>query len=163
MGKEVKTNAMRILDKNKIEYKMHLYESDGFLDGVSVAKKLLQPLETTFKTLIAQGKSKNYYVFVIPVAEELELKKAARIVQEKAIEMIPVKDITKVSGYVRGGCSPIGMKKQFPTVIDESVLQQQTMIFSGGRIGTQIEMEPSALIDLLRAKTGDIITGHENI
>ncbi len=157
MGKEVKTNAMRILDKNKIEYKMYQYECDGFLDGVSVATKLGQSLETTFKTLIAQGKSKNYYVYVIPVAKELELKKAAKAVSEKAVELIPVKDITNISGYVRGGCSPIGMKKQFQTILHISALEQEKIVFSGGRIGTQIEMKPKELIDLIRASVEDII------
>ena len=157
MEKEVKTNAMRFLEKNKIDYKMYQYECDGFLDGVSVATKLGQPLETTFKTLIAQGKSKNYYVYVIPVAEELDLKKAAKAVSEKAVELIPVKDITKISGYVRGGCSPLGMKKQFQTVLHMSALEQEKIVFSGGRIGTQIEMNPKELIELIGANVEDII------
>ena len=157
MAKELKTNAMRLLDKNRIEYKMHLYECDGFLDGVSVANKLGQSLSVTFKTLIAQGKSKEYYVFVIPVAEELELKKAAKAVIEKSVELISVKDITKVSGYVRGGCSPIGMKKQFKTVLHNSALEQEKIIFSGGRLGTQIEMKPDQLINLIHANVADII------
>lgn len=157
MGKEVKTNAMRFLDKHKIDYKMHLYESDGFMDGVSVANKLNQPLEQTFKTLVAQGKTKNYYVFVLPVAEELDMKKAARSVGEKSVEMIYVKDLTAITGYVRGGCSPIGMKKQFPTVIHESAKEQSTIIVSGGRLGTQIEIAPEELAKAIRAEFFDII------
>lgn len=157
MAKEAKTNAMRFLDKHKIEYRMYHYECDGFLDGVSVAKKLGQSLEHTFKTLIAQGKSKNFYVYVIPVAEELDLKKAAKAVLEKSVELIHVKDITKVSGYIRGGCSPIGMKKQYKTVLHKTVLEQETIIFSGGRIGTQIEMNPNELITLVEAQVEDII------
>lgn len=156
MGKEIKTNAMRFLDKNKIAYQMHLYESDGFLDGVSVAKKLSEPLEKTFKTLVAQGKTKAYYVFVIPVEMELDRKKAAKAVEEKTIEMIPVKDLTKVTGYVRGGCSPIGMKKQFPTVIHESAREQNTILVSGGRLGSQIEVSPEELARAIRAKFWDI-------
>lgn len=157
MGKEVKTNAMHFLDKNKIDYKMHLYESDGFMDGVSVAQKLNQPLEQTFKTLVAQGKTKNYYVFVIPVAEEADMKKAAKSVGEKSVEMIHVKDLTAITGYVRGGCSPIGMKKQFPTVIHESAKGQETIMISGGRLGSQIELSPEALAKAVRAEFADII------
>lgn len=157
MGKEVKTNAMRILDKNKIKYEMYQYESDGFLDGVSVANKLSLPLEATFKTLVAQGKSLEYYVFVIPVAEEVELKKAAKAVGEKSVELIPVKELTKITGYVRGGCSPLGMKKQFKTVIHQSALELEQIIFSGGRLGAQIRMQPKELLDLIRGTTADII------
>lgn len=157
MGKEVKTNAMRFLDKNKIAYQMHLYESDGFMDGVSVATKLNQPLEMVFKTLVAQGKTKNYYVFVIPVADEVDMKKAAKAVGEKSVEMIFVKDLTAITGYVRGGCSPLGMKKQFPTVIHESAKAQKTIMVSGGRLGTQIEISPEALAEAVRAEFADII------
>lgn len=157
MGKEVKTNAMRFLDKNKVPYEIHFYESDGFLDGVSVARKLSQPLEKTFKTLVAQGKTKNYYVFVIPVAEELDMKKAARAVGEKSMELLMLKELTAVTGYVRGGCSPIGMKKQFPTVIHESAGQEQTIMVSGGRLGSQIEIAPMVLAEVIRAKFADII------
>lgn len=157
MGKEVKTNAMRFLDKNKVSYEMHLYESDGFMDGVSVAKKLSQPLEKTFKTLVAQGKTKNYYVFVLPVAEEVDMKKAAKAVGEKSVELLPVKELTVVTGYVRGGCSPIGMKKQFPTVIHESAKGQDTIMVSGGRLGSQIELNPAELAQVIRAEFADII------
>lgn len=160
MAKEIKTNAMRILDRNKKEYTTYQYESDGFLDGVSLAEKLSLPKEATFKTLVAKGKSGEFYVFVIPVAEEVELKKAAKAVSEKSVEMIPVKDLTKVTGYVRGGCSPLGMKKQFKTVIHESALQQEKIIFSGGRLGSQIQMNPRDLIEVIRAEVADIVAEH---
>ncbi len=157
MKKETKTNAMRILDRSKIPYTEHQYECDGFLDGVSIAEKLNQPLNKTFKTLVTLGKSHKYYVFVVPVAEELNLKAAATAVGEKSVEMIPVKEITAVTGYVRGGCSPIGMKKQFATVIDQSAKEQDTIIFSGGRLGAQIEMNPIELSSLIGASFSDII------
>lgn len=157
MKKEAKTNAMRILDRNKISYKEHLYESDGFADGVTIANKLNQPIERVFKTLVAVGKSRNYYVFVVPVAEELNLKAAAAAVGEKSVEMIHVKDINSVTGYIRGGCSPIGMKKQFKTVINDSAQNFDNIIFSGGRRGAQIEMNPNELADLIGADFAHII------
>lgn len=157
MKKEAKTNAMRILDRNKISYKEHLYESDGFADGVTIANKLNQPTERVFKTLVAVGKSRNYYVFVVPVAEELNLKAAASAVGEKSVEMIHVKDINSVTGYIRGGCSPIGMKKQFKTVINDSAQNFDNIIFSGGRRGAQIEMNPNELADLIGADFAHII------
>lgn len=157
MKKEAKTNAMRILDRNKISYKEHLYESDGFADGVTIANKLNQPTERVFKTLVAVGKSRNYYVFVVPVAEELNLKASAAAVGEKSVEMIHVKDINSVTGYIRGGCSPIGMKKQFKTVINDSAQNFDNIIFSGGRRGAQIEMNPNELADLIGADFAHII------
>ena len=157
MKKDIKTNAMRILEKNKIEYKEHLYECKEFMDGVSIAEKLGQAPEKTFKTLVTVGKSKKYFVFVLPVAEELSLKKAAASVGEKSVEMIYVKDITAITGYVRGGCSPIGMKKQFQTVIHESAKDFENIMFSGGRLGAQIEMSPVRLAELIDAKFADII------
>lgn len=156
MKKDIKTNAMRILDKNKIEYKEHLYECKEFMDGVSIAEKLGQAPEKTFKTLVTVGKSKKYYVFVLPVGEELSLKKAASSVGEKSVEMIYVKDITAITGYVRGGCSPIGMKKQFETVIHKSAKDFETIMFSGGRLGAQIETSPISLAELIDAKFADI-------
>ena len=114
--KENKTNVMRILDKNKINYEVNTYECDEFIDGVHIADMLGQPYESTFKTLVTEGKSKNYYVFAIPIALELDMKKAAKAVGEKSIEMVHVKDINAVTGYIRGGCTPIGMKKQYKTV-----------------------------------------------
>ncbi|MCI9626635.1 MAG: Cys-tRNA(Pro) deacylase [Clostridia bacterium] len=153
----IKTNAMRILEKANIPFQAHTYDhGDSAIDGVSVAHKLGQDEKQVFKTLVTQGASHNYYVFVIPVAKELALKAAARAVGEKSVEMIPVKSINQVTGYIRGGCSPIGMKKQFPTVLDASALTCSTIIFSGGKIGFQIEMAPQALLDLIHATTADI-------
>ena len=156
MKKEVKTNAMRILDRNMLKYTEHMYECDGFTDGVTISDRLGQPYEKVFKTLVTVSKSKKYYVFVVPVAEELNLKKAAAAVGEKSVEMIYVKDITAITGYVRGGCSPIGMKKQFDTVIDITAKEQDTIIFSGGRLGTQIEMNSIELAELINAEFADI-------
>lgn len=113
MGKELKTNAMRILDKNKIDYNIIQYECDEFIDGLHTAELTGAPVEQSFKTLVMQGKSKQYYVFVIPIADEVDLKAAAKAVSEKSVEMLPVKDITAVTGYVRGGCTPLGMKSSF--------------------------------------------------
>lgn len=157
MGKEVKTNAMRILDKNKISYRVNLYECDDFKDGVSIADQLGQPYEQSFKTLVTVGKSNNYYVYVIPVNEEIDLKKAARAVGEKNVEMIHVKDINRVTGYIRGGCTPIGMKKQYKTVLNESALDFDEIIISGGRIGAQIMITPKDLIKVTKAFVTDII------
>ena len=155
--KENKTNAMRILDKNKINYEVNTYECDEFIDGVHIADMLGQPYESTFKTLVTEGKSKNYYVFAIPIALELDMKKAAKAVGEKSIEMVHVKDINAVTGYIRGGCTPIGMKKQYKTVFDESVLAQEKVYVSGGRIGTQVCCAPADLIRAARATTAKII------
>jgi Cys-tRNA(Pro)/Cys-tRNA(Cys) deacylase len=157
MGKEIKTNAMRFLDRNKIPYEINLYECEEFIDGVTVAEKLNQPPEETFKTLVAQGKSGNYYCFLIPVAEELNLKKAAKSVGEKSAELIHVKDINKVTGYVRGGCTPIGMKKQFMTVIHSSAKALPLFYISGGRIGTQIRLSPEQLVKAINGRFEDII------
>lgn len=150
--KQVKTNAVRILDSKKLKYELLNYESDGFTDGVSVAKKLGQSCDETFKTLVTKGRSGNFFVFVIPVDKELDLKMAARAVSEKSVEMIAVADINKVTGYIRGGCSPIGMKKQFETVIDVSAKEFEKIMFSGGRPGTQIKMSPAELANLINAK-----------
>ena len=157
MGKEVKTNAMRFLEKNKISYQMHLYDSDEFTDGVATAKKLNEDVRLVYKTLVTRGKSKNCYVFVIPVARELDLKKAAKAVSEKSVEMIAVKELTPLTGYVRGGCSPIGMKKNFKTVIDQSAMELGRFFISGGRIGTQIEVSPKELCEVIRADVADIL------
>ena len=157
MAKEQKTNAMRILDKNKIAYTVNTYECDEFIDGVTVADQLGQPYESSYKTLVAVGKSGGHYVFVLPIAEELDLKAAARAVGEKAVELIHVKDIFALTGYIRGGCTPIGMKKAFPTVIHDSVTGFDTVIISGGRIGAQIVIAPADLIKVTRAKVADII------
>ena len=157
MGKEVKTNVMRILDRNKVPYEILNYECDEFIDGLHTAQATGAPVEQPFKTLVAKGKSGGYYVFVIPIAEEVDLKAAARSVGEKSVEMIHVKDITAITGYVRGGCSPLGMKKQFPTVIHESAEAYPEIYVSGGRIGTSIKVEPQALAKVARAKFDDII------
>ncbi len=157
MAKEIKTNAMRFLDKNKIDYTFQTYQCDEFIDGVHCAEALGQPPDETFKTLVAQGKSGNYYCFLLPVALELDLKKAAKSVGEKSVALIHVKDITKVTGYVRGGCTPIGMKKQFMTVIHESAGNLPLFYISGGRIGTQIRLSPAELAKSINAKFEDII------
>lgn len=153
----LKTNAMRLLDKAGIKYNTYSYDhSDGLIDGISVASKMGQPLEKVYKTLVTQGTSKGYYVFVIPVAQELNLKAAAKSVGEKAVEMIKVADINKVTGYIRGGCSPLGMKKEYKTVLDESCLLQETIIVSAGKIGHQIELSPEDLMKLVKCGTADI-------
>lgn len=143
--KEVKTNAMRILDKFGISYETLTYECDEFIDGIHTAAKTGAPLEQSFKTLAAKGKSGEYYVFVLPVAGEVDLKMAARVVGEKSVEMIHVKDINKVTGYIRGGCSPLGMKKQYRTVIHESARQYKEIYISGGRLGSTIRLAPGDL------------------
>ncbi|MGN0484693.1 MAG: Cys-tRNA(Pro) deacylase [Lachnospiraceae bacterium] len=145
MGKELKTNAMRMLDQKKISYEILTYECDEFIDGLHTAEATGAPVEQSFKTLVMQGKSGGFYVFVIPIAEEVDLKKAAKAVGEKSVSMIPVKDITKITGYVRGGCSPLGMKKQFPTVLHKSALSYDKIYISGGRIGTSIALSPDDL------------------
>ena len=155
-----KTTAIRALDKAKLSYTVHTYESDGTaVDGITVAQKTGLPVEKVYKTLVTVGHSREHYVFVIPVAAELDLKAAARSVGEKAVEMIHVADINKLTGYIRGGCSPIGMKKLFATVLDESCLSLDTIVFSAGKIGMQIEMDPRALLEFIGAKTAAITAG----
>ena len=156
MGKEAKTNAMRMLDKKKIPYEALTYEVDEFIDGMHCAEITGAPVDASYKTLVMQGKSKQYYVFVIPIACEVYLKKAARSVGEKSVEMIHVKDITKITGYVRGGCSPLGMKKLFPTVIDESAKNFEEIYVSGGRIGLTLKMSPQDLVNVTNAQLSDI-------
>ena len=157
MGKEVKTNAMRILDRNKVSYEILQYECDEFIDGLHTAEKTGAPVEQSFKTLVMQGKTGEYYVFVIPIAEEVDLKEAAKAVGEKSVEMIHVKDITKITGYVRGGCSPLGMKKQFQTVTHESAKNYPEIYISGGRIGTSIKVNPEDLMRVVKGTYADII------
>lgn len=156
-----KTNAMRLLDKAKITYRVHEYpHHDGeAVDGESVAALLGQDPAQVFKTLVTQGASRNFYVFVIPVEKELDLKKAARSVGEKSVAMLHVADLLKTTGYVRGGCSPVGMKKQFVTVFDESVLDQPSVMVSGGKIGTQIQLAPADLLGIIRAQTAPLTAG----
>ncbi|MDE6568274.1 MAG: Cys-tRNA(Pro) deacylase [Lachnospiraceae bacterium] len=155
--KEIKTNAMRILDRAKIPYQLCTYDCNEFVDGVTVADQLGQDYEATFKTLVTQGKSGGYYVFVIPVHRELDLKKASRVVGEKSLEMLPVKEIQQVSGYIRGGCTAIGMKKQYPTIIHESARQQEHIAVSGGRRGTQIILTSQDLAEVTDGVFGDVI------
>ncbi|MEQ2528733.1 Cys-tRNA(Pro) deacylase [Bacillaceae bacterium CLA-AA-H227] len=153
-----KTNAMRILDAKKIAYELIIYESkDGKIDGVSVAGKINKDPKIVFKTLVVQGTSKNLYVFIVPVEDELDLKKAAKAANEKKIEMIPVKDIQKWTGYIRGGCSPIGMKKAYPTFIDESAQNSETIVVSGGKIGLQMELKVMDLQSATDSKIVDLI------
>ena len=160
-NKEEKTNVMRTLDQKKIPYTAHSYDPDGPIDGVSVAQILGQvcglPPEQVFKTLVTKAASGAYYVFDIPVAENLDLKKAAKAVGEKSVAMLPQKELLPLTGYVHGGCSPVGMKKQFPTVFHETALLYGTICVSAGKIGHQVECDPNALIALLRAKTADVI------
>lgn len=155
--KNNKTNAVRILERAKINFEVIYYESDGFMDGVSIAEKLNADIHSTFKTLVTVGKSKNYYVFAVPVAKELDLKKAAACVGEKSVEMIHVNDILDITGYIRGGCSPIGMKKQFKTVVDESALEFEKIMFSGGKRGVQIKMSPEDLKKVINCEFINII------
>ena len=157
MAKDSKTNAMRILEQNGISYKEHILDLKEAVDGVTCANMLGVTLESTFKTLVTVGKSKNYYVFVVPVAETLSLKKAAAAVGEKNVEMIPMKDLLKVAGYVHGGCSPIGMKKVFNTVIDETAILFDKIVFSGGKIGYFVEVNPNELDKVIPIKFVDIV------
>lgn len=160
-NKEIKTNAMRILEREKIPFTHYTYECDEFIDGIQIADKLSLPYEKVYKTLVTEGSSKSYFVFVIPIAEELDLKKAARSVGEKSVSMIHVKDINAVTGYIRGGCTAIGMKKQYVTRLDISAKEQETIIVSGGRIGSQIELKPDDLLKASGGEFGDIIVRKE--
>ena len=161
-NKEIKTNAMRILEKEKIPYTHYTYECDEFIDGLQIADMLSLPYEKVYKTLVTQGSSRNYFVFVIPIAQELDLKKAARSVGEKSVAMIHVKDINAITGYIRGGCTAIGMKKQFATRLDESARKLETIIVSGGRIGSQISLKPDDLLKACRGEYAQITAGSEN-
>ena len=153
-----KTNAMRILDKNKVSYEVITYDiSDDKIDGVSVAKKTGQDVKEVYKTLVTQGTSREFFVFVIPVAEELDLKKAAKAAGEKKVEMIHVKDITKYTGYIRGGCSPVGMKKLYKTFIQEQAKELENICVSGGKKGIQVKLTPEDLIKVINGSFVDII------
>ena len=154
--KEEKTNVMRVLYQKKIPYTSHTYPADGPIDGVSVAGYLGQDVERVFKTLVTKGSTGAYYVFDIPVAENLDLKKAAKAVGEKSIAMLPQKDLLPLTGYVHGGCSPVGMKKQFPTVLHETAILYDTICVSAGKVGAQVELAPQALLDLLGASAADV-------
>jgi Cys-tRNA(Pro)/Cys-tRNA(Cys) deacylase len=151
-----KTNVMRILDQKKIDYNEYFY-GDTPISGVEVAKVLNQDEKHVYKTLVTVSKSKKYYVFMIPVAEELDLKKCAKSVNEKSIDMLPQKELLPLTGYVHGGCSPIGMKKQFKTTINDTALNQDTIIFSAGRVGYQVELNPKDLEKVINLFYFDII------
>jgi Cys-tRNA(Pro)/Cys-tRNA(Cys) deacylase len=152
-----KTNALRLLDSKRISYQLMTYENtDGKIDGVSVAQKINKDPRMVYKTLVSQGISKALYVFIIPVEAELDLKKAAKAAGEKKVEMIPVKDIQKWTGYIRGGCSPLGMKKHYSTFIDQSAKELETIVVSGGKIGVQVELSVLDLQSVTEASIADI-------
>ena len=156
-NKEEKTNVMRTLDQKKIPYTAFSYDPNGPIDGVSVAAETGLDAAGVFKTLVTKGASGAYYVFDIPVAENLDLKKAAKAVGEKSIAMLPQKELLPLTGYVHGGCSPVGMKKQFPTVFHETVNELELIAVSAGKIGHQVQVKPADLLALLRAKTADVV------
>ena len=151
-----KTNVMRILDQKKINYISHNYLDTGAVSGMEVAEALGEDPDMVFKTLVTVGKSKANYVFVVPVNKELNLKKAAQSVGEKSIEMLKSKELLPLTGYIHGGCSPIGMKKQFRTVIDKSAAEKERIIFSGGKIGYQVEMMLKDLEKVIRFQLEDV-------
>lgn len=154
--KEIKTNAMRILDSMKIPYTQYTYECDAFIDALRIADQLKLPYEKVYKTLVARG-ARDYFVFVIPINQELDLKAAARSVGEKSVEMIHVKEINAVTGYIRGGCTAIGMRKQYMTRLDVSARNHTAIVVSGGRLGSQIELAPGYLLSAAKAEYADII------
>ena len=147
---------MRFLDRNKIPYEYQTYECDEFIDGLHSADLIGAPYEQSFKTLVMEGKSGGYYVFVVPIEKEVDRKAAAKAVGEKAVDMIHVKDINKITGYIRGGCTAIGMKKDYPTVLDESANAQEKIIVSGGKNGIQIELTTEDYLKACKGKTADI-------
>lgn len=155
--KETKTNAMRILDAAGVDHQIHVFEADGTMTGVEIAQMLGEEPEHVFKTLATIGKSKEHYVFMVPVAEELDLKKAAKAAGEKSIEMVKARELFDLTGYVHGGCSPLGMKKFFTTFIDETCVLFDTILFSGGRIGTQIEMSFDDLASVIDITPVDLV------
>lgn len=159
MKKPEKTNVMRILEQKKIAYKSYEYSDTDAISGVEVAKVLGEDPNQVFKTLVTVGATKAYYVFMIPVYKELDLKKAAKAVGEKSITMIKSKELLPLTGYIHGGCSPIGMKKQFRTVIDASAMNFDTILFSGGKIGYQVEVSLEDLKQVVRYDLGDVVTG----
>ena len=154
--KDEKTNVMRILDQKNIPYTPHAYDPEAGLDGVSVAQQLGQDPETVFKTLVARGASGGVYVFDIPVGDSLDLKKAAKAVGEKSVAMIAQKELLPLTGYVHGGCSPVGMKKQYPTIFHETAEIIDSIMVSAGKIGFQVELNPAALMELAGASTADL-------
>ncbi len=158
MKNKEKTNVMRVLDSKKVSYESHAYEADPSLSGEQIAEILGEKPECVFKTLVTQGKSGGFYVFVVPVEAELDLKKAAKVAGEKSIAMIKQKELLPLTGYVHGGCSPIGMKKKFPTFIHETANQYEKVFVSAGKVGYQIELAPTALIDVAECRVADITT-----
>ena len=151
--KEVKTNAMRILDRQKIPYEYEEYECEDFTDGIQVA----DDHALVYKTLVTTGKTGQHYVFVIPIEEEIDFKKAAKVVGEKSLEMLPLKELTQVTGYIRGGCTAVGMKKQYPTVIHEAAGKLEYMHVSGGKLGMQLKLRPEDLSKASHASFADVI------
>ena len=161
-AKHAKTNAVRQLEQQKIQFDVLEYETgDGQVDGISVAEKIGHPVSRVFKTLVAKASAQKLFVFVIPVAEELDLKAAAKVVGEKKIEMLPVKELLGYTGYVRGGCSPVGMKKQYPTVIDATAREQGSIIISAGKIGMQVHVQVDDLLAVTKGQLAPITTIHE--
>lgn len=154
--KEMKTNAMRILEKKNIPFSYRTYECKEFIDGAQIADKLNLPHEKVYKTLVTNANNKDYFVFVIPIDKELDLKKAAKAVGQKALSMLHVRDIRAVTGYVRGGCTAVGMKKQYPTIISEEAAALDRMVVSGGKIGLQIELKPQDLCAATNAEFRDV-------
>jgi len=152
-----KTNVMRVLDSKKVQYNSHEYEPDATMTGEEIAGILGEPAEKVFKTLVTQAKSGQYYVFVIPVIEELDLKKAAKAAGEKSISMIKQKDLLPLTGYVHGGCSPIGMKKRFPTFLHETAKNFERIYVSAGKVGYQVELSPDDLVKIVGCKFADVI------
>ena len=158
MGKIKKTNAMRILDQSKVDYHVIEYDaSDGLIDGISVAKKVRKDPFCVYKTLVVQGASRELYVFIIPVSVELDLKKAAKAAGEKKLEMLPLKDLFKSTGYVKGGCSPIGMKRLYRTFLDRSAEGLDQIIVSGGKVGLQIELKVVDLVTIVQGRFADFV------
>lgn len=158
MAKDDKTNVMRVLDGKKISYKSHMYEPDATMSGEEIAAILGEDADKVFKTLVTQGKTNQYYVFVIPVKRELDLKKAAKAVSEKSISMIPQKELLPLTGYVHGGCSPIGMKKSLPTTIHETAQEYEEIFFSAGKVGYQVEVAVKDLEKVVRVSYADVCT-----
>ena len=162
MKKEEKTNVMRVLDGKKIAYESHAYEPDATMSGAEIAGILGEDPKKVFKTLVTQGKSSAYFVFVVPVEAELDLKKAAKACGEKAVAMIKQKELLPLTGYVHGGCSPIGMKKAFPTFVHETAKDYEKMFVSAGKVGFQIELAPADLLKVANCKTADLVSETEN-
>ena len=158
--KELKTNAMRMLDRMKIPYEYETYECEDFTDGIETADKLGYDHALVYKTLVTTGKSGEHYVFVIPIEAEIDFKKAAKAVGEKSLEMLHLKNLTKVTGYVLGGCTAIGMKKQFPTVIQKDAEELTQMHVSGGKLGMQLKLAPADLKKAAKAQFADVIRDH---